>query len=95
MNSVLITIAATLSVVLIHFSIVDFRFRYRDGLLWFWLVKPASAMMWIARGSLLAALVAALSGLIVGTTITYVVVVGAVLLLHVASLVLFELLESR
>ena len=33
MHVVLITLAIVVAVALIHFSYVDFRFRYRDGIL--------------------------------------------------------------
>ena len=51
MHSILITITIVVAVVLIHFSYVDFRFRYRGGMLWFWLLKPAPPLMWAARAS--------------------------------------------
>ena len=37
--------------VLIHFSYVDFRFRYREGMLWFWMLNPAPPLMWASRAS--------------------------------------------
>ena len=95
MHPILIAITTFVAVVLIHFSYVDFRFRYRDGMLWLWLLKPAPPLMWAARATLVVALLAALSGPIVGTTAGYVCAVGALMALHILSLVLLEVLEPR
>ncbi|HLO19254.1 MAG TPA: hypothetical protein VK192_02025 [Sphingomicrobium sp.] len=95
MHSTLITITIVVAVVLIHFSYVDFRFRYRGGMLWFWLLKPAPPLMWAARASLVVALLVTLSGPLVGTTKTYAFVVGAIMALHIISLILLEVLEPR
>ena len=95
MHSVLISLTIVVAVVLIHFSYVDFRFRYRDGMLWFWLLKPAPPLMWLARGTVVAAVIVALSGPFVGTTKTYAYVVGAIMALHIISLILLEVLEPR
>ncbi len=91
----MITITIVVAVVLIHFSYVDFRFRYRGGILWFWLLKPAPILMWAARASVAVALLAALSGPFVGTTKTYALVVGAIMALYIISLILLEVLEPR
>ena len=95
MHSVLITIAIVVAVALIHFSWVDFRFRYRDGMLWFWLLKPAPPMMWIARGTIVAALLVALSTPFVGVTKTFALVLGGLMAAHILSLILLEVLEPR
>jgi hypothetical protein len=95
MNSILISLTIVVAVVLIHFSYVDFRFRYRDGMLWFWLLKPAPPIMWLARGTVVAAVLVALSGPFVGATKTYAYIVGAIMALHIISLILLEVLEPR
>jgi hypothetical protein len=41
MKSPTVTFVILLAVVLLHYSYVDFRFRHRDGVLWFWLANPA------------------------------------------------------
>jgi len=95
MQSILITIALVVAVALIHLSYVDFRFRYRDGILWFWLLKPAPPLMWLARGTVIVAGVVALSAPFVGTSKTFAYVLGGIMGLHILSLILLEVLEPR
>ena len=95
MHTALITIALVVAVALIHFSYVDFRFRYRDGILWFWLLNPAPPLMWLARGSVVVALLVALSAPFVGTSATFAYVLGGIMGLHIVSLILLEVLEPR
>ena len=95
MHSVLITLAIVVAVALIHFSYVDFRFRYRDGMKWFWLLSPAPPMMWIARGTIVAALLVALSTPVVGADKTFALVLGGLMAAHILSLILLEVLEPR
>jgi hypothetical protein len=51
--------------------------------------------MWVARASIVAAILVALSAPFVGTTKTFVVVLGVTMALHVVSLILLEVLEPR
>lgn len=95
MQSILISIGLAVAVALIHFSYVDFRFRYRDGILWFWLLKPAPPLMWLARGSVVAGFLVALSGPFIGTGKTYAYLLGGIMGLHIISLILLEVLEPR
>ena len=95
MHDTLISISAAIAVVLIHLSYVDFRFRYRDGILWFWRLSPAPILMWVGRLSVIAALIFALCGPFVGITKTYAYAVGGLMLLHLISLVFLEVLEPR
>ena len=95
MRTALITVALVVAVALIHFSYVDFRFRYRDGILWFWLLNPAPPLMWLARGSVVVALLVALSAPFVGTSATFAYVLGGIMGLHIVSLILLEVLEPR
>lgn len=95
MHSILITLAIVVAVVLIHISYVDFRFRYRDGLLWFWMLNPAPPLMWVARGSIVVAVLVALSGAFVGTGKAFAIVLGVMMALHIVSLILLEALEPR
>jgi hypothetical protein len=95
MQSILITLAIVVAVVLIHISYVDFRFRYRDGLLWFWMLNPAPPLMWVARGSIVAAVLVAFSAAYFGATKTFAIVLGVMMALHIVSLVLLEVLEPR
>jgi hypothetical protein len=95
MHSTSITIVIIIAMGLIHFSYIDFRFRYRDGIRWFWLLNPAPPLMWAARATIVAALFAALSIPFVGISETYAYVLGGLLLLHIVCLILLEVLEPR
>jgi len=83
------------AIALIHFSYVDFRFRYRDGMLWFWLLKPAPPLMWLARGTVILALLMALATPFVGATEGFIYLIAGVMVLHIVSLILLEVLEPR
>lgn len=95
MNTGLITISAAIAVVLIHFSYVDFRFRYRDGIVWFWILNPAPPLMWVARATIVAALLVALAGPFIGIDKTYVVLLAGLMGVHIITLILLEVLEPR
>lgn len=95
MHIALITIATVVAVVLIHFSYVDFRFRYRDGLMWFWLLNPAPPLMWVARASIVAALITALCAPLIGVNHIFAWLLGGLMALHLISLILLEVLEPR
>jgi len=91
-----LTIATVfIAVALIHFSYVDFRFRYRDGIGWFWRLSPAPLLMWLGRLTVIAALIVALAGTFIGTNKTYLVVIGALMVAHLICLILLEVLEPR
>jgi hypothetical protein len=93
MHSIVITLAIVAAILLIDISYVYFRFRHRDGLLWFWMLNPAPhSYGWRARASSEAILVA-LSAPFVGTTKTFAVDPGVAMALHVVSLILPEVLE--
>lgn len=95
MHKISITIVLLVAVVLIHISYVDFRFRYREGLLWFWLLNPAPPLMWIGRFTGVAAVIATLSGFYFGPSQTFLWVVGGLMGAHILSLILLEVLEPR
>jgi hypothetical protein len=95
MHSLLIALAIFAAVALIHFSYVDFRFRHRDGLWWYWLLKPAPPLMWVSRAAIVVALIVALSVVFVGTSQTIAFVLVGLVLLHILSLVMVEILEPR
>jgi hypothetical protein len=95
MHRIVITLAIVAALALIHFSYVDFRFRHRDGIRWYWLLSPAPPLMWVSRGAIIAAFIAALSVAYFGTSITMAVILGGLVLLHIVSLVLVEILEPR
>jgi len=95
MQSTLIIIATVVAVALIHLSYVDFRFRYRDGIMWFWLLNPAPPLMWVGRITVIAALIVALCGPFIGINATYGWTLGALMVIHLISLILLEALEPR
>jgi hypothetical protein len=95
MHIVVIAFAMVLAVALIHFSYVDFRFRYREGIKWFWLLNPAPPLMWIGRATVVAALLVAIATPFFGQVQTFAYIVGAIMALHIVSLILLEVLEPR
>ena len=95
MQAIVIALAMVVAVALIHFSYVDFRFRYREGIAWFWLLNPAPPMMWVARGAVVAALIAALVTPFFAPAETAAYIVAGLVGLHIASLILLEVLEPR
>jgi hypothetical protein len=95
MHSILITLAIFGAVALIHFSYVDFRFRHRDGFWWYWLLNPAPPLMWVSRVAIVAALIAALAVKFVGTGEVLAFVLIGLVIVHILSLILLEILEPR
>lgn len=91
----LITLAVFAAVALIHFSYVDFRFRHRDGMWWYWMLKPAPPLMWVSRAAIVAALIACLAIKLIGVNELMAFVIGGLVLLHIGSLILVEILEPR
>jgi hypothetical protein len=95
MQSAAITLALVVAVVLFHFSYIDFRFRYRGGIRWFWLVKGAPPLIFVARGAIVVALLLALSTPLIGLGKSLMLVLGVLIAMHVVSLILLELSEPR
>ena len=95
MHSISITIAIVIAMLLIHFSYVDFRFRYREGMAWFWLLNPAPPLMWAGRATFVIALIVALAGPFIGIDRTFAYVLGGLMCLHILTLILLEVLEPR
>ncbi|HEX5238014.1 MAG TPA: hypothetical protein VFW39_06080 [Sphingomicrobium sp.] len=95
MHSVLITFAIFAAVALIHFSYVDFRFRHRDGILWYWLLNPAPPLMWVSRAAIIAAFILALCVSFVGTTTLFATALVVLVLLHILTLIILEAREHR
>lgn len=95
MHSILITFAILVALALIHFSYVDFRFRYREGMAWFWLLNPAPPLMWLGRATIIVAFLATLAGPFYGINKTFVLVLAGIVALHIVSLILLEVLEPR
>ena len=95
MRSLLIPLAIIAMIVLIHWSYVDFRFRYREGMAWFWLLNPAPPLMWVGRATAVAALLVALSTAVVGINSILGWEIGGLMAAHIVSLILLEVLEPR
>ena len=95
MHGTVIAIAMVVAVALIHFSYVDFRFRYRDGIIWFWRLSPAPPLMWLGRATVVAAVLVALASPFFGEIQTFAYVVAGIMVLHILSLILLEALEPR
>jgi hypothetical protein len=95
MQSILIALAIVAAVVLIHFSYVDFRFRYRGGILWLWLLRPAPPLMWAGRATIAAAVLVGLAASFVGAGVLFGLLLGGLIVLHIVCLILLELLEPR
>jgi hypothetical protein len=95
MHSVLITLAIVAVIALIHFSYVDFRFRHRDGILWYWLLNPAPRLMWVSRAAIIGAFIVAVSVKFIGTSLTLAVVLVGLVALHIVSLIIVEAREHR
>lgn len=95
MHISLITIAILVAVVLVHLSYVDFRFRYRDGILWFWILNPAPPLMWVGRITIIVAVIFTLCGPFIGIDERFALILCGIMLLHIISLILLEVLEPR
>ena len=90
-----IAFAMVIAVALIHFSYVDFRFRYREGIQWFWMLSPAPPLMWLGRATVVAALLVAIATPFFDQVQTFAYVVGGIMGLHILTLILLEVLEPR
>jgi hypothetical protein len=95
MHWTLITLAILAVVAIIHFSYVDFRFRHRDGILWYWLLNPAPALMWVSRAAIIAALIVALCVKLIGATVIFAAILVGLVALHIVSLIIVEAREHR
>ena len=92
-----ILIAGTifLSVALVHFAYVDFRFRHRDSIAWFWLGGPAPTLLWVSRAAVAAALLLALATLVLGATKLVAYILVGLMLVHIGTLIILEIRETR
>jgi hypothetical protein len=95
MKSPTVTFVILLAVALLHYSYVDFRFRHRDGVLWFWLANPAPVINWISRVSVGIAALAGVATLFVGATRPMAYIITGFMLLHLATLIAIEVKEGR
>ena len=95
MKSPTVTFVILLAVALLHYSYVDFRFRHRDGVLWFWLANPAPLVNWISRLAVGAAVLAGIATLFVGPTKPMAYIIVGFMLVHLATLIAIEVKEGR
>ena len=95
MRSPIVALAILFAVGLLHYSYVDFRFRHRDGVLWFWLANPAPLINWISRLSIAAAALTAIATLFIGATKIMAYIIVGFMLVHVATLIAIEVKEGR
>lgn len=95
MKTILITFGLLISLGLVHLAYVDFRFRYRDGIKWFWMLNPAPLLMWIGRALFAAAVIFTLCMRFMGATGTFFWILAGLVAAHIISLILLEVLEPR
>lgn len=95
MSSVLIALVLFAAVGLIHFAYVDFRFRHRDGIAWFWRGAPAPAVLIVSRAAVAAAFLAALATVFTGANRTMAMIMTGLMLVHIGALIILERRESR
>ncbi|MEO6224745.1 MAG: hypothetical protein ABIO80_02685 [Sphingomicrobium sp.] len=86
MNNLLIALTCVVILVLVHYVIVDFRFRFSGGITGIWLHNPAPVGLWVARLTAIPPLIAALSIKFVGTGETVWIVLGVLSMIHFLSL---------
>ena len=91
----MITVVILITLGLIHFSYVDFRFRYRDGFLWFWRLSPAPPLMWFGRATIIVAFLFSFAFHFMADRQLFGIVLGVLVAVHIISLILLELLEPR
>ncbi|MEO7277158.1 MAG: hypothetical protein ABIW33_03940 [Sphingomicrobium sp.] len=60
MDNILLALTAAVIVVLVHFAVVDFRFRVAGGMAGIWGQNPAPPVLWLVRLTLVPPLLAAL-----------------------------------
>jgi hypothetical protein len=94
MHSKAVTLAIFIAVCLIHFSYVDFRFRHRGSVMWFWLMAPAPKFLWISRAAVAAALLVAITTAFVGVSLAAAIVMVSLIVVHIATLIVVEVREE-
>jgi hypothetical protein len=80
---------------LIHFSYVDFRFRHRGSVMWFWLAGPAPVLLWVSRGAVAAALLVAIATAFAGVSLAAAIVMVGLILVHIVTLIIVEVREEH
>jgi hypothetical protein len=95
MHSITIALAIIVALCLIHFGYMDFRFRHRGSILWFWLAEPAPILLWVSRAAIIACVVVAVATVFVGLGAAAAILLGVLLLIHVVTAIIMEVREER
>ena len=95
MHPTTVTLAILMVLALVHFSYVDFRFRHRGSVLWFWLARPAPLLLWLSRAAIAAAFATALLYKLIGPGEALTIILVTLVLAHVVTLILVERHEDE
>ena len=90
-NSIIIALVALVAIALVHYSYVDFRFRFVEGVKWFWLMNPAPPLLWASRVAFVLSVLLTLASIGLGQTRPVAIGITGLFLAHIALLVLIEL----
>jgi amino acid transporter len=94
MHNLTVTVAILVALCLVHFSYVDFRFRHRGSVMWFWLARPAPPLLIVSRLAIALCLVSAIATAFIGTSKLMALVIAGLMLVHIATLVIVEIREE-
>ena len=90
MDNHLLGLAAAAIVFMIHFALVDFRFRVAGGLMGIWSQNPAPPALWIVRLTFIPAFLAALSLAVFGPSQPLWIIIGLLVLVHIGALLFLK-----
>ena len=90
MDNNLLGLATAAIVFMIHFALVDFRFRVAGGLMGIWSQNPAPPALWIVRLTFLPAFLAALSLAVFGPSETMWIILAVLVLVHIGALLFLK-----
>ena len=94
MQHLTVTFAILVALCLVHFSYVDFRFRHRGSIMWFWLARPAPRLLIVSRLAIALCLATAIATAFVGTSKLMAAVIVCLMLVHIVTLVIVEIREE-
>lgn len=94
MHQLTVTIAIVIALCLTHFSYVDFRFRHRGSVLWFWLAQPAPPLLIVSRLAIALCLLSAIAIAFIGASKLMAIVIFCLLLIHIVTLIIVEIREE-
>jgi hypothetical protein len=95
MTRLVLTLAIVLAVCLIHFAYVDFRFRHRGSVMWFWLAGPAPGLLWVSRAAIAACFVIAVASAFTGVGAAIATILVILMLVHIVTLFVVEKREEK